>query len=402
MSDREWDVVLYGATGFTGKQAASYFSKHAPEGLKWAIAGRDAAKLDAVREGLGRSDLGVIVADALDGAAIESMVARTRVVLSTAGPFALYGDKLVETCVAYGVHYVDITGETPWVRTLIDRFHDRAARDKTRIVPLCGFDSIPSDLGAFMVADFVRREWDLETASVRSAFTMSRGGLNGGTLASALNISNSRQGRALYDVALLNPGGSSKAERDRGRLVTGVSYDSDFDKFLCPFLMASVNTQVVRRSNALLGLEGRAYGSDFRYSEAMEARSRARAWALTGGLAFAGAMLGNPVGRRVAKWLGPQPGEGPSEEAMDNGYTRTRYIGVAADGRKVRGEMVYHGDAGNRMTVLALCECALTLATQLDELPDRGGILTPATAFEGVILTRLREAGMAWQVGPWT
>lgn len=402
MSDREWDVVLYGATGFTGKQSAAYFAKHAPEGLKWAIAGRNAAKLEAIREAVGRSDIGILVADALDGPAIESMVARTRVILSTAGPFALYGDALVETCVRYGVHYVDITGESPWVRSLIDRFHEQAAADKTRIVPMCGFDSVPSDLGAFMVADFIRREWDLETARIRSGFTLSRGGLNGGTLASALNLGESKQGRAMYDLALLNPGGSTKAERDRSPMHTRVVYDEDFQKYLCPFVMAAVNTQVVRRSNALFGLEGRAYGGDFIYSEAMEAGSRARALVLTGGLAAVGALLAQPLGRRLAKRLGPAPGEGPSEEDMDQGYTRTRYVGEATDGRKVRGEMSYGGDAGNRMTVLALCECALALATQLDDMPDRGGILTPATAFEGVLLSRLRRAGMVWKVEAWT
>ena len=394
--------MLYGATGFTGKQTAAYFAKQAPESVRWAIAGRDGARLEAVRSAIGRPDVGVIVADALDTTAIEAMVARTRVVLSTAGPFALYGDKLVETCVSFGVHYVDITGETPWVRTLIDRFHERAQAEKTRIVPLCGFDSIPSDLGAFMVADFARREWDQSMASTRSAFTLSRGGLNGGTLASALNLSASKQGRALYDMALLNPGGSSKAERDRSKILAGVVYDADFERYLCPFVMATVNTQVVRRSNALFGLEGRAYGSDYRYSEAMESSSRARAWAITGGLAFAGGLLGSPIGRRVAKRLGPKPGQGPSEEDMDQGFTRTRYLGVTEDGHKIRGEMSYAGDAGNRMTVLALCECALALATQLEDLPDRGGVLTPATAFEGLLLERLRAAGMTWNVGPCT
>jgi len=401
VADREWDVVLYGATGFTGKQSAEYFAKHAPEGLKWAIAGRNQAKLEAVRSGLGRDDVGVIIADATDTPALESMVARTKVVLTTAGPFELYADKLVEVCVSYGVHYVDITGETPWVRTLIDRFHDKAVANKTRIVPLCGFDAIPSDLGAFMVADYIRKEWDLETASIVSGFTVSRGGLNGGTLASALNMSEKKQGTKLYDTALLNPGGSTAAERARSKLVVSVLYCDDLERFQCPFVMAPGNTQVVRRSNALFGLEGRAYAADFRYRETMETPSRHRAWAMTGGLALVGGVLSRSLGRRVIKRFGPKPGEGPSEEAMNEGFTRTRYVGEATDGRKVRGKMEYAGDAGNRTTVLMLCECALALATQLDELPDRGGILTPAVAFEGVLLDRLRNAGMTWEVSPW-
>ena len=154
---RRFDVVLYGATGFVGRQTVAYFSEHAG-GLKWALAGRSRKRLEALAVGLGLEDAGILVADAEDDAALAALAAQTRVLLSTAGPFALYGSALVAACVAQRTHYVDITGETPWVRGLIDRHHVKAARDGTRIIPCCGFDSVPSDLGAWLVAQALMRE----------------------------------------------------------------------------------------------------------------------------------------------------------------------------------------------------------------------------------------------------
>jgi short subunit dehydrogenase-like uncharacterized protein len=399
VSEREWDVVLYGATGFTGKRAAHYFAKNAPADLKWAIAGRTKSKLEQLRAQLGRDDVGVIVADSSDVSSVEAMVARTRVMLSTAGPFALYGTPVVKACVDYGVHYVDITGETPWVRSLIDSFHDKAAADKTRIVPLCGYDSVPSDLGAWMMADHIRRELKQGTVEVRAAFSMSGGGLNGGTLASATNMSAAREGSQLYDVLLLNPSNrNTEEERRRSVDPLGVDYDEDFGRWMHPFVMGPVNTRVVRRSNALFALEGRPYGSAFRYTERADVSSRAKAYAITGVLGGVGLLLSRRSGRWLANKFGPKPGEGPSEEKIEGGYCRTRFVGVAEDGRKVQGKMEYLGDAGNKATVLMVCECALALALQLNELPDRGGVLPPAVAFEGILLERLRQAGMVWEI----
>ncbi|HSQ72845.1 MAG TPA: saccharopine dehydrogenase NADP-binding domain-containing protein, partial [Rubrivivax sp.] len=178
------DVVLYGATGFVGRQVAAYFALHAPR-LRWAVAGRSATRLQAVLSGCGAAGAGLIVADATDAAALDALAAQTRVVLSTAGPFALYGSELVAACVRHGTHYVDITGETPWVREMIDRHHDAAASRGTRIVPGCGFDSVPSDMGACLVAQALQRRHGERFVDVKACFSL-RGVLNGGTVASLL------------------------------------------------------------------------------------------------------------------------------------------------------------------------------------------------------------------------
>ena len=204
-----FDVVLYGASGFVGRQTVAHFAAHAG-GLRWALAGRNRDKLVAARTaaGPGAASAGIIVADAADAAALDALANSTRVVLSTAGPFALYGSELVKACVARRTHYVDITGETPWVRSMIDLHHDRAARDGTRIVPCCGFDSVPSDLGAFLVEQQLESLGE-KCVQVKAAFSL-RGGFNGGTLASALNMLDEGQTRRMADPWLLSPSGDER------------------------------------------------------------------------------------------------------------------------------------------------------------------------------------------------
>jgi short subunit dehydrogenase-like uncharacterized protein len=208
VSKRAYDVVLYGASGFVGRQTVAYFARHAGR-LRWALAGRNARKLELAR---GDAVAGLIVADAADGNALAALAAQTKVVLSTAGPFALYGSALVAACAEQGTHYCDITGETPWVREMIDRHHAQAAEDGTRIVPCCGFDSVPSDIGALLVADAVKRESGQRCARIKACHSI-RGGLNGGTLASLLNIAEAGELDRLADTFGLNPQGSAPADR---------------------------------------------------------------------------------------------------------------------------------------------------------------------------------------------
>ena len=218
MTARDYDVVLYGASGFTGRQTVAYFAAHAPPSLRWAIAGRDGQRLQRVCEQVGSPMRveDVLVADSGDQAAVDAVVRRTRVLLTTAGPFSRYGTPVVDACARFGTHYVDITGETPWVRDLIDRYHDRAAADGTRLIPCCGFDSVPSDLGAFVVARHAQASGTPVT-EVRSAFRM-RGGLNGGTAATALHMAAAPRRPGLGDPFLLDPAGAHtlrQAERSR-------------------------------------------------------------------------------------------------------------------------------------------------------------------------------------------
>jgi short subunit dehydrogenase-like uncharacterized protein len=210
---RKFDVVLYGASGFVGRQTVAYFARHAQVkalGLRWALGGRSADKLNAVRRDCGATKAGIVVAEAHEAQAMDALARDTSVVLSTAGPFALYGSELVAACVRHGTHYVDITGETPWVRGLIDRHHGEAQRTGARIIPFCGFDSIPSDLSALLAHAAIREQFGEVCTRVKVAFS-ARGGINGGTLASLFNILATGQAEVVAQPFLLNPEGQVPA-----------------------------------------------------------------------------------------------------------------------------------------------------------------------------------------------
>jgi short subunit dehydrogenase-like uncharacterized protein len=289
---------------------------------------------------------------------------------------------------------------------VIDRFHATATTAGTRIVPSCGFDSVPSDLGVWLVADWIRREWRQPTVKALGAFTL-KGGVNGGTLDSVLNLSEAGLG-GLGDPILLNPESHRTPTERRPPDRRSVEWSDELQRWLVPFFMAPVNTRVVRRSNALLEDWGEGYARPalvpFEYDEVLETSSRVRGWSMVAALAIGFGALRTRAGRAIARRFVPAPGQGPSEASMDNGFFRTRLLAEAADGRKALATFSDTGDPGNRATVKMLCEAALTLAvTPRDALPGgaaRGGVLTPATALGAPYAERLRNAGMTLTVGP--
>ncbi|MCU0569309.1 MAG: saccharopine dehydrogenase NADP-binding domain-containing protein [Oculatellaceae cyanobacterium Prado106] len=403
-SNRPYDIVLYGASGFVGKQTVQYVANHPDHpSIRWAIAGRNRQKLEAVREQLGVT-VDVLVADSQDQGAIDAIVSQTRVLLTTAGPFALYGNAIVDACVRYKTHYVDITGETPWVKTLIDRYHTQAALDGTRIIPCCGFDSIPSDLGAYLIVRYLQREWGVACQQV-NAYFQAYGGLNGGTLASAFNLYDSPGAAQMGDPFLLNsPTAQPHAPSPRDADPQAPSYDEDLKTWVAPFFMGMVNTRIVRRSSALYADWQEPYGADFAYQEYLkfdEPLAWFKAAGVTAGLALFTGVLQQTEVRSLLAPLLPQPGNGPSEQTMNEGWFSCELVGTAIDGRKVRGLIFDQGDPGNRATVKFVCESALGLALQTDALPGgstRGGILTPATGLGDMLTERLRRAGMTVEV----
>jgi short subunit dehydrogenase-like uncharacterized protein len=424
---RKYDVVLYGASGFVGRQTVAYFARleklKDPNGkpLRWALAGRSADKLEAVKAAValhspGARRAAIVVADAHDAKALNALARDAAVVLSTAGPFALYGSELVAACVANGTHYVDITGETPWVFDMIRQHEAAAVKSGARIIPFCGFDSIPSDLGAWLVATTLQDKHGEPCQSVKAAFSI-HGGVNGGTLASMFNFLGTGQAKKLAEPFLLNPP-NAKAPSVEGQQdpVTPV-FDADFKAWLGPFFMGPINTRVVRRSAALStpsrsAGRGKAktnpssspYSKDFTYQEYM--RFGAGPLAGMAATAFCAGMFSSQQAmrlkplRQLAKRLAPGPGTGPSEASMDGGSFRCDLVGRSASGHVVRGRVADQGDPGNRATTKMVCEAALCLALQLDELPGgcaKGGFLTPATGLGAVLLKRLRDAGMTLQ-----
>jgi len=371
---RDFDIILYGATGFTGRQSVAYFAKHAPASLRWAIAGRNREKLEALH-----SAAPALIADSADQSAIDAIVSRTRVLLTTAGPFALYGTNIVDACVRFGTDYVDIAGETPWVRMLIDRYHLKASTDGTRIIPCCGFDSIPSDLGAMLIAQALGPE----TAEVKTFFEM-RGGLNGGTLASALNMYESGADKTAADLFLLSPA-VTRPPRALEQDPVKAIYDADVHTWTAPFVMSGINTRVVRRSCQIRGVE-------VAYQEYTKVGGHFAASAMaTAGALFARSLRSSTI-RALLRKVSPAPGEGPSQQTMDNGWFRCTLFGKTSDGRTAQGLISDKGDPGNRVTVKCLCESALALA--LDKLPDRAGVLTPSTGIGDALVNRLRAQGM--------
>ena len=402
MDTRPIDVLLYGASGFTGRQMVAELSRHAPPGLRWALAGRHRAKLEAARDsadGAGRP-AEILEADSSRPETVDAAVSRARVVLNTAGPFAIYGDAVVDACVRHRAHYADITGETPWVADVIERHHLKAAADGTRIIPFCGFDSIPSDLGTLVLVEHLRSR-GTGCAEVVSAFRL-RGGLNGGTAATAVQLFESGQARRSGHPFLLNGPGRPRLSREeflRERDSAGVRWNADLGRWLAPFFMAMVNTRVVRRSAMLSAQEGVPYGTRFSYREFMAVKSGTRATLLAAGIAGAQLALATPL-RLLVKRMLPPPGSGPSEEVRRNGFFRLDLVGSGEDGRKAYGLVKDEGDPGNVVTVKCLCESALALAVDGPKLPGgptRGGILTPATGLGQVLVERLRARGMTLQ-----
>ena len=395
-------LTLFGATGYTGRKAAHYLNANVPDGLEWAIAGRNADKLAALQAELGpESRAKVIVADSSSPSEIDAMVGQSTVVISTAGPFALYGTPLVAACARAGVHYADITGETPWVRDMIDAHHEEAQSSGARIVPFCGVDSVPSDIGAWFVARHINESLGLECREVRCVFKM-KGGVSGGTIASALNMGAAGETRRLADPVLLNPKAARTSElRGRSKDQRKPRFDADLQVWTAPFVMGAVNTRVTRRSAALFSEYGESFGNDFIYNESMYARSRFQASMVAAGLGgFAAANLSAP-GRALIKAVAPSPGEGPSDAELDAGFLHCQYVGVASDGTIVRADLKADGDPGYKVTVMTLCEAGLTLALDGERLPgspNRAGVLTSATGLGQPYLERMESTGLTLEI----
>jgi short subunit dehydrogenase-like uncharacterized protein len=410
---RPYDIVLFGATGFTGKLVAEYLAPRlADSDLRLALAGRDVAKLEAVRASLAAktpraAELPLLRADSADRASLDALAAQASVVCTTVGPYARYGAELVAACVAHGTDYCDLTGEVQFIRRMIDAHHAEAERTGARIVHCCGFDSIPSDLGTFMLQEAMRAKHGVPLDAVHFFAGESRGGVSGGTIASMLTLlEEAKRDRAVRrivgDPYALVPDAPTRGPD--GSDQRGVRHDAQLGMWTGPFVMAAINTRIVRRSNALLDY---AYGEGFRYAEAMSTGKGAaglfRATAMTAGLGAAlGALQIAPLRSLLAKHVLPAPGEGPSAEAREKGFFVVRLVGEgrAGDGAKVllRGRVEGKGDPGYAATARMLGESALCLALDGAKLDAPGGIRTPASTMGTALLARLRDAGMVFRV----
>jgi short subunit dehydrogenase-like uncharacterized protein len=404
--DRDFDVIVYGATGFTGTLVAEYLLRqYGLDGsLKWGIAGRSASKLESIRASLGAqaTDLEIIVADSGDRNALAALARRTRVVLTTVGPYALYGSDLVAACVEAGTDYCDLAGEVQWIRKMVDKHHERARETGARIVHCCGFDSIPMDLGVFFLQQAAREQHGDFCHSIALYVKATKGTASGGTIASMMNIiEEARKDRSIARMMAnpyaLNPEGEREGPdvRDQQK----VRHDKEAGCWTAPFVMAAVNTRVVRRSHALAGYP---YGRDFRYREAVLTGKGIGGW-LKGTLmtlALGALVVGISFGatrKLLQKFILPKPGEGPSPELQQSGFFNLMQIGELPDGRRLRTRITGDQDPGYGSTSKMLAEAAACLAQ--DELDTRGGVLTPAFAMGDKLLARLRDnAGLTFDI----
>jgi len=410
-SPREFEVVVWGASGFTGKLTAEFLLEHygVAGPLRWAIAGRNAAKLEAVRSDLSRETrvdartLPILVGDGEDAGFLDQLTRRARVVCSTVGPYAKYGSRLVAACAANGADYCDLTGEVHWMQRMIEAHQEAAAASGARIVFSCGFDCIPADLGAFFMQREMRARHGVACSRVQFRVAGFSGGASGGTVASMLHMLEEAERdpavmTAMTDPYALNPKGE-RTGPDAPE-ATKPRWDAEFRQWTAPFMMAGIDTKVVRRSNALLGY---AYGKGFRYDEAMLMGAGPFGFARaaltsTGTRTMMGAMALGPLRRAVSGRL-PQPGEGPSKAKREAGYFEIQLRGEhPSDATKsLRGRIRGDRDPGYGSTSKMLGESAVCLAQ--DALSVAGGFWTPASALGDALLARLgASAGVTFEI----
>jgi short subunit dehydrogenase-like uncharacterized protein len=389
-SSSKFDIVVYGATGFTGRLVAEYLATHYRDDkrLKWAMAGRSLDKLAQVRDEIGAAaDTPLLAADSSDPASLQAMIAQTKLVISTVGPYQLYGSDLVAACAASGTDYVDLCGEPVWMRQMIDKHEAAAKASGARIVFSCGFDSVPFELGAFFVQEEAKRVFGAPASRVKGRVREMRGTLSGGTAASA-KATFDAVARDLSLVAILKNPFALTPEFQGPKQPPGSKplYEEDLQSWSAPFMMATINTRNVHRANLLMGFP---YGKEFVYDEMV----------LTGP-GEKGEVNAKKVMAANAEKTGPnapKPGEGPSKEERENGRFELLYVAIAPDGRQARAVVTGDRDPGYGSTSKMISECAICLLRDTPDVP--AGIWTPGAAMREALVRRLVDnAGLTFRV----
>lgn len=398
---REYDIIIWGASGFTGKLVTDYmFENYRDSNLTWAVAGRNQNKLDEILDG---RDVNVLVADAQHADEVATLVQKTRVILTTVGPYARYGSKLVAACAEHGTHYCDLTGEVHWMRDMITAHEQTAKQSGARIVHTCGFDSIPSDIGTYFMQKHMRELHGVAANHVKYRAKAFKGGFSGGTVDSMMAMMEAAKDDPTILATIANP----YALNDHLRGLDGPDhnqqfYDPDFKAWVGPFVMAAINTRVVRRTNELLNA---AYGHDFRYDEGTLMSDGIGGMLSSSAMALGSSLMNGlaaitPTRKLMQKFL-PKPGEGPSDETIRKGFFDIEFLAKhPTDSTKnLRGRVKGDRDPGYGSTAKMLSECAVCLAQ--DDLPVGGGFWTPASAMGDALLERLpANAGVTFELDP--
>jgi short subunit dehydrogenase-like uncharacterized protein len=389
-SSPTFDIVVYGATGFTGQLVAEYIATRYgnDDALKWAMAGRSLDKLKSVRDAIGApADTPLIAADSGDAGALKAMVEQTRSVLTTVGPYQWYGNDLIAACAASGTDYLDLCGEPVWMRQMIDKHEAAAKASGARIVFSCGFDSVPFELGVFFCEDTAKKAWGAPAPRVKGRIRNATMSLSGGTYASskasfAAAAKDLSLVAMLKDPFVLTPGFEGPKQPAGNKVLL----DPDLNAWTAPFPMSTINTRNVHRSNMLMGFP---YGRDFVYDEMI----------LTGEgeQGQANAKLVVAATNKMSGVETPKPGDGPSKEERDNGRYDLLYVAIAPDGRQVRAAVKGDLDPGYASTAKIISECAICLLRDTPDVP--AGLWTPGAAMQHRLIKRLVDhAGLTFEV----
>jgi len=405
MTSNQYDIVIFGATSFVGQILTGYMmQQYGVNGdIKWAIAGRSEQKINELKDKFQAQAINHILADASDESQLENMVKQARVLVSTVGPYALYGEPLVKVCVNSGTDYCDLTGEIQWYKRMVDRYEATAKKTGARIVHCSGFDSLPSDLGVWFTQNKAQQAFGQMCQQVKLRVAKIKGGASGGTVASMVNIAKEAAKDPALRKELQNPYSvcpDKHGFKTRQDNINGAVFDEDFNAWVGPFVMAAVNTRVVHRSNALLN---NAYGADFKYDEGMlmgkdkkgKGRARNMAWGLAAFMILAAI---KPTRWVLEKFILPKPGQGPSADEQLNGMFDMRFVGKTTDGKTIKTRVTGDRDPGYGSTAKMLGQAAVCLSKIQKEEKD-GGFWTPASIYGDDLVDRLiQHSGLTFEV----
>ena len=409
MHNRPYDIIVFGATGFTGKLVVEYLIEHYGvnnELFTWAIAGRNEDKIKKVIETLAvKNDqikkINFFIADSFDEKSLDNLSKSAKLVISTVGPYIKYGKNLVSHCAHNGTHYCDLTGEVPFIRESIDAYDKVAKKNECRIIHSCGFDSIPSDLGVLFLQSEAKKKYDRFCSHIKYYVRATKGGFSGGTIASMIAISNYIKSKPNLSGLLGNPYAlnSDKYEGPSVSSLRSVVWDQDVGLWTAPFIMSGINTRVVRRSNELLGFK---YGKKFIYTEVTSFQKGIIGYLKSYSmLIFLGLtkflMSFKPTFWLLKNFYLPSPGEGPNKEKRDNGFFKILLNGYV-DGNHISCTVTGDKDPGYSGTAIMLTESALSVILNNEEIPRKFGVLTPASAIGKILIKRLKTKGIIFKV----
>lgn len=400
-SQQKYGIVLYGATSFVGQLVAAYLQKFLTEGsadneVSWAIAGRSQQKLEQVKDQVGNTELPIIIADSDDADSLNKMAAQAQVIISTVGPYLKYGEPLIKACAENGTDYVDLTGEALFIKNMLDKYQQTAKESGARIVNSCGFDSLPSDLGVLFTQNCAQKEHGEYCETINMRVKAAKGGLSGGTVSSMATIfeelgKDKSLRKQLANPYLLNDDDNSPNVRQEN--VNLPQWDAENERWVAPFIMASINTRIVHRSNQLRDYQ---YGRDFKYDEAMwlpaGLKGRLMSYGMTAGIAgFAASMMFKPSRDLLNEHVLPKSGDGPSKSEQENGYFDIRFFGHTNNSQEVLTKVTGDKDPGYGSTCQMLAQSALCLLQDISKQEVEGGFWTPAAAMGEALIERLQN-----------